>query len=389
MMRPPIVAAWCASALCFCCGIATDANGQGTTRALVAAKVPTLPVVGMGDSVDGEFDRVSSVRELADGRVIVADIIADRLYIVDWRVGTATQFGVKGRGPGEYVEIGRVFPSRGDSSVLEDPTIRKWLVMDGVRIGPPLNSTAKYTVDLFLAGVDTLGRYLEVSPHRFAKGRNGRPVPIRDFADTLVAVLVHRSGERRDTIAALRGSYRGHAEARKVSNGVAMDYWFYSRIRTEDQTVLFPDGWISVVRSDPYTIEWHPPKGAAHTRRTLPFDSVRVDDMQKRHAMYRTWDAATRPLFKPEEMPGWPTVLPPFERDALLAFPEGWLGIVRTPDARVQKRYVDVVGRDGILRFRLELPDEERVVGVSASYIYSVKMDSDDVEHLVRRRRPR
>ncbi len=376
-------------ALVLCCNFANDAQGQRAARAPAGASASTLAVGGPVDSIDGEFDRVSSVRELADGRVIVADMIADRLYLVDWRSGTVSQFGTKGRGPGEYVEIGRIFPVRGDSSVLEDPTIRRWLVMDGARIGAPLNSTAKYTVDLFLAGVDSLGRYLEVSPHAFAKLPSGRMVRIRDFADTLVAVLVHRTGASRDTVTTLRGSYRGHAEARKVSGGVAMNYFFYARLRTEDQALLFPDGWLAVARSDPYAIEWFPVHGRAAVHRTLPLDTVRVDDAQKRHAMDRTWNAATRTLFDPEEMPGWPKVLPPFERDALLAFPEGWLGIVRTPDARVRQCYLDVIGRNGALLFRFELPDAERVVGVSARYVYSVRLDADDVEHLVRRRRPR
>lgn len=389
MTRTLMTASRRAWALCLICGFTSNALSQETTRAPARAPVPTLAVVGPVDSIEAEFDRVSSVRELTDGRVIVVDHIADRLYLVDWRAGTVSQFGTKGRGPGEYVEVGRIFPARGDSSVLEDPTIRRWLMMDGARIGSPLNSTAKYTVDLFLAGVDSLGRYLEVSPHAFAKLPNRRMVRIRDFADTLVAVLVHRNHARRDTITALRGSYRGHAEARKVSGGVAMNYFFYARIRTEDQALLFQDGWIAVARADPYAIEWYPPQGGAEVHEALPFDTVRVDDVQKRYAMSRTWNAAARPLFQPDEMPGWPRMLPPFERDALLSFPEGWLGIVRTPDARMQKRYLDVLGRNGALRFRLELPDAERVVGVSARYVYSVRLDADDVEHLVRRRRPR
>ncbi len=384
-MRKPRGALQCLLLACLVGGGSRRLAAQDVSRTRNAVGIPTVAVSRAGEAVLGEFDHVSAIRELPDGSIIVTDNVADRVFRVGWTTNRVVEIGRKGRGPGEFLEVGRVFPLRGDSSVLEDPTTRRWIAMKGSAFGASLNATARYSVDLYLAGVDTLGRYLEVSPHVFAQPRNSRPVRIRDFADTLVAVLVHAATGRRDTVAALRGSYRGHAEARKVSRGVAMNYFFYSRLRTEDQALLFPDGWLAVVRADPYSVEWRAPSRDGTVSTALPQDRVRVDDLQKRYAMFRTWDANTRDLFKPEEMPGWPQFLPPFERDALLSTPEGWIGIVRTPDARAPIGRVDIVDRAGRLRARLELPEGERVVGIGARHVYSVRADDDDVEHLIRR----
>ena len=60
------------------------------------------------------------MRELPDGRVLVADPLGGELYAVDMDAGTRTVVGRRGQGPGEYQQPDAVWPLPGDSTLLVD-----------------------------------------------------------------------------------------------------------------------------------------------------------------------------------------------------------------------------------------------------------------------------
>ena len=66
------------------------------------------------------FSMISSLRELADGRVMIADPLGQALVIVDCADGVADTIGGVGGGPGEYRQPDGVFPLPGDSTLLVD-----------------------------------------------------------------------------------------------------------------------------------------------------------------------------------------------------------------------------------------------------------------------------
>ena len=71
-------------------------------------------------SGDGGFGRVLGVRELADGRVIVADQLGVVVVIADFGTGEINTIGGEGKGPQEYVQPDGVFALPGDSTLLAD-----------------------------------------------------------------------------------------------------------------------------------------------------------------------------------------------------------------------------------------------------------------------------
>ena len=66
------------------------------------------------------FTDIGSIRELSDGRVIVVDARELTVKLLDFRAGTATAIGRSGEGPGEYRWPSRLYPLRGDSTLLHD-----------------------------------------------------------------------------------------------------------------------------------------------------------------------------------------------------------------------------------------------------------------------------
>jgi hypothetical protein len=66
------------------------------------------------------FSRLSGMRELADGRVMVADGLGQVLVIADLASGAADTIGAEGQGPDEYREPDGLFVLPGDSTLLVD-----------------------------------------------------------------------------------------------------------------------------------------------------------------------------------------------------------------------------------------------------------------------------
>ncbi|HSL82924.1 MAG TPA: 6-bladed beta-propeller, partial [Thermoanaerobaculia bacterium] len=67
-----------------------------------------------------DFGAIQTVRELPDGRVLVADPLSKAVYLVDLAGGRRTVIGREGQGPGEYRQPDAVWPLPGDSTLLVD-----------------------------------------------------------------------------------------------------------------------------------------------------------------------------------------------------------------------------------------------------------------------------
>ena len=67
-----------------------------------------------------DFGRITNVRELSDGRVLVADPLGQAVYLVDLEAGSRRQLGANGQGPGEYRAPDSVWPLPHDSTLLVD-----------------------------------------------------------------------------------------------------------------------------------------------------------------------------------------------------------------------------------------------------------------------------
>jgi hypothetical protein len=199
----------------------------------------------------------------------------------------------------------------------------------------------------------------------------GRGGAERESGDSLLLVSVDVREHAADTIARLGGllSYRsanGRAPAAGMGTGT---------LDTEDQALLFPDGWVAQVVVRPYHVRWRNSAGKWVTGPPLEDPVVRATGEHACH-VHRARPAGGRPRpCDPAAMPAGPELVPPFLLQwtsitpILLGAPDGSLLIARTPDGSGTNRY-DIVDRSGHRTARLELTGGSWIVAFGATSVY-------------------
>jgi hypothetical protein len=154
----------------------------------------------------------------------------------------------------------------------------------------------------------------------------------------------------------------------------------------EDRSLMFLDGWVAVVRAQPYLVEWWRPGGKLVRGSPLPFPKRAWTAADKKAFMEWSWMhwEMQKPIAV-EKTSGWPEQFSPHSPlFPILATPEGNLLITRIPDGASGKSRFDIVDRGGKLVAWIERPLNERVVGFGKKSIYLVVVDEDNVQKLVR-----
>ena len=64
------------------------------------------------------FSRIVGIRELSDGRVIIADRLEQHVSYLDFDTGSITQISREGEGPGEYRQPLGLLPYRDNGTLL-------------------------------------------------------------------------------------------------------------------------------------------------------------------------------------------------------------------------------------------------------------------------------
>lgn len=330
-----------------------------------------------------EFSGIIAVRELADGRVLVADRIEVRLVVADFTSGTVRQIGRRGRGPGEYPGLRFLMPLGGDSTLLVDASSRRWLLLEGERIVatiPPDHPGFRATNGSIL-GADRLG-YVLTEKAAPLDSMN----PATTTMDSALVLRVALASGRMDTVARRAPApdliqIGGEPGQRSLA-------FYFTQYGVAEKTLLFPDGWLAIARLDPYRVDWRAPSGQWVRGGALPFRVIRVDDREKEAYAARYLAATGRDfILRPEVR--WAATLPPFEdrifqHTPLLALPDGRLLIARTPTHEQPGNHYDVVDRQGHLVMQLALTASERIVGSGPRGVYLAVTDDDGLERLRR-----
>jgi hypothetical protein len=323
------------------------------------------------------FTSIYSIRELADGRVLVSDNSSEtRLVVADLRTSAIRRLGHQGSGPGEYRVAGKLLALTHDSTLMVDGQNgwRRWLLLyrDSIVHTFPPDHPAIGIVPGELFGADTLGNVLGL---RIVGADRLEGDISRTRND---AILASRRLARADTFARLRGydqRVRFNRErtfsAHTVLNG-----------STEEQVQLFPDGWIAIVHVEPYRVDWRLPNGATRRGPDLPWEAPRSDATERRaheQRERRRLGERYRPL---TDFP-WAERLAPIRRGTR-ATPEGFILVARSQWSRVTDSRYDLVDRTGSIVGQLALPDSERVVGFGPRSIYIAVTDNDGFQILRR-----
>ena len=339
-----------------------------------AQQVPRIELAPANASLTEEFSNLTWARELKDGRVIVSDSRDGRIVVADLRAGKVEQISRRGQGPGEYPTARPVWRISGDSSVLVDSP-RRWLLFDGARIVATLAPDAPgvATTKGIARGVDEIGN---VYSSEFLPGGN------RPIGDSTALMRVKRSNGQADTVTRLNALV-----PRRTSSANKDGFWEFSLpiAAMADEAVPFADGWVAVVRSEPYRVEWRSADGKWTRGAALPFTAIRMDEKEKRAFMARLAAPTGKAPSPPDSIPDWPATVPVYRSPVqLLAAADGRVLIPRLATADNPESRYDVVNRRGTLDGQLVLPANERIVGFGASSVYLAVTDDEGIQRLRR-----
>lgn len=344
-----------------------------------------------------EFSVISSVRELSDGRVLVADEKDGRVVVADFANGSAVQIGRLGAGPGEYRQVGRIWALAGDTTLVKEPFGPRWLLLASANVSATLGpgeEVVRLVGPNRVLGADARGHLVWAA---FGRDVNNRPT----IDDSLVVLRLDRATRRIDTLARVQSptGWARQAGVRDAAPAVAAGSGGPSQRRTyrislsaPDEVAVFADGWVALVRAMPYRVDWCAPAAPCIQGRAL--DSTRRPLTERERRAYLEVAAATQtwpPTTNVDETAGWPAVLPPFatptsriDASAALALADGRLIVERLPSADAPFRRYDIHTRSGSSVRQLQLDLTERIVGSSTRYLYVATIDADGLQRLSR-----
>jgi hypothetical protein len=364
---------------------------------VTAQQVPLVQLTKPEVEFSEPFDQVTAVRELSDGRVIVADLFGRTVSVVDFKAGTAKAIGREGQGPNEFAFPSALIPLPGDTTWLVDPAQGRFLVIhpDGTPAGTvafpdKLAGTARFK------GADAMGRiYAQASPFG---SLGGVPDP-KAFPDSAPVMRWDRGSKAmtevgKVKIPAVAISTAGSAGSRSVMMAQqpfpAADDWAVTRA-----------GRVGFARSSKYHLEWAAP--APVVGPPVSFATVPVTDADKKELKARQEDrrgalritdggparasSGTPPPEPKAPALNWPESKPPFVQGSAMASPFGELWVERSQPAKAPE-LVDVFDPAGRLARQVRLPAGSRLVAVGINGLYVARPDEDGLWYLQRFKNP-
>ena len=336
-----------------------------------------------------DFTQIRGTRELSDGRVIISDRLDKGVVVADFSRGTITPIGRTGSGPAEYRMPTSLSPMPGDSTMLSDEGNQRMAV-----IGPDLRIHRSFNlmipglgVPLGARAMDVRGRYYLSIPGWLNGPRGG--------TDSIVVIRFDARTGRVDTLARIKGS-----TPRQSTMRPGMGYVIFA---PQDVWNVTADGRLAVVRVGDYHLEWRNAEGRvtagspiAFERRAVTMED-RVDHIQRFLAgasiSGKGADQGLSPL--PAEMQGekraremaeyheHATEHPPFNATPPHFGPDGSLWVERSVRLG-QPQTWDLIGQDGKLKARIQMPRGRRLMSLSTRWLYAVTTDEDGLQHLER-----
>lgn len=385
---------------------ATAALLMGMSIGLVAFSPSTLPAQIRLDQPTArlaeDFGAIQTVRELPDGRVLVADPLGKALFLVDLAAGRRTVVGREGQGPQEYLQPDAVWPLPGDSTLLVDLGNGRLVALgpdlsfgptSPISVGEPqLGGTMVFAIP---QGIDGAGR---VYARAMGGGLAGGAYP--DSADILRIDRETRTSQpaARFKIQSVTQQTSGGANNRNVAISPIP-------LSPEDAWGIAPDGSVFVARSSDYHVERISPDGAVTRGPAIPFDVVGIGTAEKEEYVSETGRSGGGVSVGVEVVNGqmsmsfarggrgsgareidqytWPEVKPPFYGGRIPVDPENRAWVRRHVDAGEPSTY-DVFDTEGNRVGTVLLEAGKRVVGFGKGVVYVVAFDEFDLNYLER-----
>lgn len=344
-----------------------------------------------------QFSTIGGVRELADGRVLVADGIDNVVLRADLATQKIDTIGRSGPGPGEYRAPDALFPWPNGATMVVDLGNARLSIFDG---------TGKYRESIPIAqGQPGRGGFALVLPRSVdADGRiYYQPFGGGPMADSGVVVRWDRTAAKFDTVASVKlppmitkesgGPNNRNTRQRPVPYP-PQDVW-----------TAAPDGRVALVRAPAYRVDWVSPAGARTVGKPIAGGPVPIRDAEKKE--YLADQAANGLSVSMENNNGrvsmrmsrgrsdnaenddpalsateWPATKPTVS-GLVVPGPDGRVWVERSVPAGAARVY-DVIGADGAVATRVTLPVGRRVVALGARGLYVRQIDADGINYLER-----
>jgi len=344
-----------------------------------------------------QFSTIGGVRELADGRVLVADGIDNVVLRADLSTQKVDTVGRSGQGPGEYKAPDGLFPLPDEATMVVDLGNARLSVFDGA---------GKYRESIPIAqGQPGRGGFALVLPRAVdAKGRiYYQPMGAGPRADSGVVVRWDRAAAKFDTIARVKlppmiTNESGGPNNRNVRQR-PMPY------PPQDLWIAAPDGRVALVRAPVYRVDWVSASGVRTVGKPIPVTLVPIRDPEKKE--YLAEQAANGLSISMENVNGrismrmsrgratgedddspdltgaeWPAAKPAAS-GLLIAGLDGRIWVERSVPAGAARTY-DIIGPDGAVSAKVTLPAGRRVVAIGARGVYARHVDPDGINYLER-----
>lgn len=351
-------------------------------------RAPAMRLAPANATLAREFSDIVAVRELRDGRVVIAERRDNEVVVADLTSGEVRAVARSGSGPREFRRADQLFAIGSDSTILDDPMNGRWLLLEADRVVETVPPDAPAVERLRIPiGADTLGRMLGLGG-----AVNARQMLAGGTVDSFVALFVHRATGRTDTVARLlpppvtRPGVARNPDTHVARVSFRIPWW-----AAGEQAILFPDGWVAIARLNPYRVDWRSADGQVLRGAPLPFTPTRMDERERRAYLERAARRTGRAAASPASVAAWPDELPPFfsaalgpPSPALSAAPDGRLLILRAPTAATPGTHYDVVDRTGTLVAELTLPFNDVIAGFGVKSVYVVTSDTDGIQHFRR-----
>lgn len=336
-------------------------------------------------TLDADFVALTSLREVADGRVIVTDGRAQQLYLADFTAGTARPLSRKGKGPLEWSFVGFVQRTAGDSSIMSDGVNQRWLLFDGASVvgtTPPDHPAIKAA--LSFSSVDRNGRVLvQRSSPRTTEGTY-----IYTRRDSQAVLLVDRRTGHVDTVARAREMPRRYSQTLNEKGRISS----FQNSATEsgaqgEEAYLLNDGTIALVRLEPLRVDFRAPDGRWTLGPPLPIRGEALDAKERARIVQSREESRKQMremgLPEPPKIP-LPTTLPALDRLSPRELEDGRIALRRRSTlTKPAVRYI-IVNRRGTIDGEITLAANEEIIGFGPKSVYVAYKDEDDVQRLRR-----
>jgi hypothetical protein len=377
---------------------------------------PPVRAIGDGDRISLQsFGAIAAVRDLPHGRVLVNDIAARRLVMLDSTLAlvsvvadstasTATAYGTR---------VGALISYRGDSSLFVDLSSLSMLVIDPdgrtsrvLSVPRPREVTFLLSGPYGVPGVDIAGRLVYRGPAQSVVSRPSTS-PSSGRADSAPILRVDLLSRLLDTAGFVRVPNTSLTVVRP-ENGRMMLRALVNPIPLSDDWAILADGAIAVIRGIDYHIDFIHLDGSISSSHRIPFawhhlsdedkvafiDSARValEARRKELSARAAGGTLSAPINSQQTQPiefvpaaDLPDYLPPLVPGAARGDADGNLWI-RTTRITQNRPVYDVVNPRGELIDRVLLPVGRVLVGFGREGVLFLTVRDSSGMHLERAR---